>query len=334
MADYWTDTNLKLYFTSKADHSIDNTGAKTYNKKATVPGTYVTDLQTDLIATGYLSGKADGDFGPKTKRAVLRFQRRALTSYRMSAGKAADVSTITYRGLVNGICDYATATELRLWIKSSLKAPLGRFSMVAISGGKLRNDAATKWTSAVNSIKAAGGTISSPYGDTTRGVGFRKSTGGNSLYSLHYTGRAVDLNQSLAGGKKQRYYVIKDSVGSDIYWTVLCKTTSQTGSQGVKYTKTKLVTKKYYSFWAKKEVDLPNGYYLDITAALKAKGFVRIKAHSDWKTNPKGTEWWHFHYDKDMQETFQDEMELIGHDEKTLRANGWNTEAKLDRKPG
>jgi len=44
MTSYWQDPNLKLYFNSSAD-----------------------------LATGYLNGVPDGDYGPKTKRAVIRF---------------------------------------------------------------------------------------------------------------------------------------------------------------------------------------------------------------------------------------------------------------------
>ena len=337
MADpknYWEDSHLKLHYTSSSNYSIDETGAKKYNKKANVPANYVLDLQKDLIATGYLSGKADGSFGAVTKRAVLRFQRRAKTScYRVTkVSIPADVAASTYIGLVNGICDSKTAKELRLWISKKMMAPLGRFKLITIPGGKLRSDIAPKWTAVVAAIKKAGGTIDSPYGDTTRSVGFRKSTGGNSLFSLHYTGRAVDLNQGLAGGKNQRYYVVKELIGSDTFWRVYCKTTLQTGAEGTKITKVKKV--KYYSFWGKKEIDLPEAYYIDITDTLKSAGFIRIKAHSNWQKNPKGSEWWHFHYDKNLEATFQDEMELLGHTESTLKVNGWNTPAKLDRKPG
>lgn len=331
--NYWEDTALNLYYNSKTDYSIDENGAKTYNKKATASGQYVTDLQKDLIVIGYLVGKADGSFGPATKRALIRFQRRAKTTYRVKKGAvAADVSNITYCGKVNGICDVATAKELRTWIKANLMTPLGRFKLMAITGGRLRSDAAVKWTALVRQVKDAGGSIASPYGDTTRSVTFRKSTGGNSLYSLHYTGRAVDLNQGFAGGKKQIYYVEKEDVGGNVFWRIHCKTTLQNGSQGKKIKKTE--KKKYYSFWARKEIDMPEAYYIDITKMLDEGGFIRIKAHSDWKTNSKGQEWWHFHFNKNLQETFQDEMELLGNDEATLKKNGWNSNTKLDRKPG
>ncbi len=74
-------------------------------------------------------------------------------------------------------------------------------------------------------------------------------------------------------------------------------------------------------------------FKIDLTAMLKSRGFKRIKAHANWKTNYKGTEWWHFHYDADLQETFQGEMELIGHDDKAMQAKGW-PKTQLDRKPG
>ena len=38
-------------------------------------GPDVQRLQSVLVRLGYLSGKADGDFGPKTKQALTRFQR-------------------------------------------------------------------------------------------------------------------------------------------------------------------------------------------------------------------------------------------------------------------
>ncbi len=233
---------------------------------------------------------------------------------------------------MNGVAVQNTAKELRLWVDKKLKAPLGRFKLVPISGGKLRNDIAGLWTTQVQIIKKNDGVIDSPYGDTTRPISFRKSTGGNSLFSLHYTGRAVDLNQGFAGGKNQRYYVVKETVGSDTYWRIYCKTDKQDSSQGKKLLKSQKI--KYYSFWAKKEIDLPEAYYVDLTKTLQTAGFKRIRAHSNWKTNAKGAEWWHFHYDKNLQSTFQDELELLGYDEKALRQNGWNSDAKLDKKPG
>ena len=61
--------------------SIDDTGAKKSGKPATVVGTAVYDLQTDLEVLGYAAAKgADGIFGNGTQRSGLRFQRTQLVS--------------------------------------------------------------------------------------------------------------------------------------------------------------------------------------------------------------------------------------------------------------
>ena len=332
-ANYWDDKSLKLYFNSSSDFSLDTNGAKKYKKQATAPGEFVTQLQKHLIELNYLSGTSDGYYGSTTKRAVLRFQRHAKRVYRMKkAGTADDVKTITFNGAANGICDHTTAQEIQNWLKNSWVLPLGRFKFVSIGNGKLRSDAAMAFNTVKSSIKSKGGTLDGPYGDTTRSIGFRKHTGGNSLYSLHYTGRAVDLQQALAGGKNQRYYVVKEMISGDTYWRIYCKTDKQDGTQGTKIPKLKGI--KYYSLFDKKMYQLPEVYYLDITTILENNGFIRIKSHSNWKTNSKGLEWWHYLYNKDLQKTFEDEMELVGYSEEVLRKNGWKTNAQLDHKPG
>lgn len=104
MSNYWEDTALNLHFNSKEDCSLDATAAAKYKVAANVPDTYVTDLQKDLIALGYLEdkdGNKDGYFGGGAKRAVGRFQPHALRKFRMLADKArvdlADASLWTGR---------------------------------------------------------------------------------------------------------------------------------------------------------------------------------------------------------------------------------------------
>jgi len=331
--NYWVQSNLNLYFNSNSDFSLDDLGAAKYNKQATVSGNFVTEVQKDLITLGYLTGTtADGYYGGKSKRALLRFQRHAKRLYRMSSETADDITTPSYNGGINGICDHATAQEIRIWINKAWVIPIGRFKLVPYGKTKLRKDVAAKWNILRATIKSKGGTIDGPYGDLTRPLGFHKLTGGNSLYSLHYTGRAIDLRQELAGGKNQRYFVAKEMIGGGLYWRIYCKTDKQGGSQGTKIFKSKGI--KSYVFFNHTEENLKEAYYIDITAMLENNGFNRIKSHSNWKTNARGIEWWHYHYDKDVQATFQDEMELVGYSEKELRDAGWNTDAKLDRKPG
>jgi len=337
--NYWDDTKLNLHFKSKGDFSLDNVGAKKYKKKATVSGSYVYDLQKDLIKIGYIDGKADGYFGSKSKRAVLRFQRHAKRMYRMKKGKgnstaANDVKSITFKQKSDGVVNHITAQEIRLWISTKWVLPLGRFKKTAITGGALRKDAATAWRNAAGKIRTLGGTIAPlpKYGDTTRSITQDKKTGGNSLYSLHYSGRAVDLTQHVANyGSSQKYFLIQEPKGGKMYFRIYCKTTLQNGKQGKKFTK----PKKYYDISSKKDRNFRTGYYLDITKILESYGFARIPAKSGWKAIIwKRAEWWHYYWPKKIQATFQDEMELFGIPEKKLRKQYWKTDKRLDHKPG
>lgn len=336
---YSEDQAVSLYYNSKSDFSLDEAGAKKYKKKATAPGNYVTDLQNDLRTIGYLTEDADGYFGSKTKRAVVRFQRHAARLYRMKSLEkkkpiADDIKTQTFTNVSDGTVNIATAKEIKSWISKHWVLPLGRFKLTAINGGKLRSDVALAWASAALKIKSLGGTIdpSPSYGDTIRPITVNSRTGGNSLYSLHYTGRAIDLTQALADrNKHQRYYLVKENKGSDVVFRIYCKTLQQKGQEGKKIK----ATTKYYDVSSKKLRDFPEAYYLDVTAILVNAGFSRIPAHSNWESLIwKKAEWWHYYWSKNIQETFQDEMELVGYSEKQLRKEYWNTNARLDKKPG
>jgi len=79
----------------------------------------------------------------------------------------------------------------------------------------------------------------------------------------------------------------------------------------------------------------PKEYFIDITKILETAGFYRIPARRNWDSPIwLKSEWWHYYWNKDIQETFQDEMELIGISEKQLINRGWNTNKKLDHRPG
>lgn len=339
--EYWKHDTLKLYFTSAKDCSVDDAGAKKYKKKANAPLEYVKNLQTDLITLGYLSGKADGVYGGPTKRAVLRFQRHAARVYRMKrATKAKDdvKDADKFSHAADGICDKDTAVQVRKWIDSDWMLPVGRFPLkkLAGGGGRLREDAADSWDKLVTDVAGKGATLASPYGDTTRPLTV-SGTSGSSLYSFHYCGRAVDVNQGFAGGKGQRYWVVREPVGTDVFWRIWCKTDKQDGTQGTK--KAKGDIKVWTPNKDKKgnfiEYDNKEGYYLDLTAEIQGTGtWERIKAHADYVTNAKAREWWHFQFTTDKQETFLDELELTGTTEKELRAQAWKTDAQLDHKPG
>jgi hypothetical protein len=148
---------------------------------------------------------------------------------------------------------------------------------------------------------------------------------------MHYTGRAIDLSMAPEGGKGQRWWVAKDKVSSQTYWRIYCKTDNQDGTQG---TKIAAKSKKHYVFYKNTgEQWMPEAYYLDLTDFLKSHSFERIPAQDGWETVAKKQEWWHFYYAVDVQDTFLDEMELIGFTEDQLLKAGW-TQADVDKAPG
>jgi hypothetical protein len=357
-AEYYKYDKLNLYFKDPKDCSLDEAGAEKYKKdktKANAPGTYAQQVQTDLIALGYLAKKADngeanddGYYGRGSARAVLRFQRHAGRLYRMDLAKAIkDVKAdAAFKGKVDGICNSDTAKEIRKWVDNKWVNPVGRFKTKALTaklGGNLREDAADAWEKVVKDVTAAGGTLDGPYGGSLRGLdyGGADKKAGTSDFSFHYCGRAVDIRQEFANPpeKTRRYYVISDPQGGDQYWTLFCKTDKQDGTQGVQIKKG---DKKRWDFADKKDVSLPEGYYLDLTAAIQKAGeFERIKAHKGWESNYNKCEWWHFQFIIDRQETFSDELELIGFDEAALRkvknqagTLKWPDDAHLDHRPG
>jgi peptidoglycan hydrolase-like protein with peptidoglycan-binding domain len=177
VANYWEVTDLKL----------DTASVKNADKKDAAGVTaQVKQLQADLIALGYLTGTADGGYGPGTTRAVLRFQRHAARAYRMPQPDAGGGDL--YTGAATGTCDHATALAVRKWIDKRWKLPLNRFQLTAIGpGGKLRSDAAAAWDAIVQLASSKGGTLEGPYGDTARAVRPTSKVGA-SLYSFHYCG--------------------------------------------------------------------------------------------------------------------------------------------------
>jgi hypothetical protein len=115
---------------------------------------------------------------------------------------------------------------------------------------------------------------------------------------------------------------------------------------------------KVFNHRGNSESDIPEAFYLELTAEIQAGGdFKRIAAQSDWENrkpwedaqanlkkveaDPAATaedkqkaqkaeatayqtlynkqEWWHFQFSVDMQPTFIDELELIGFSEPEVR---------------
>jgi hypothetical protein len=289
----------------------------------------VPDVLNKLVTIGYLD-RSSGGMDRTAVRAVQRFQRHAGRTYRMpqpdvSAGQL-------FTGKPTGNIDIATANEVDKWVSRGWKVPIGRFPTTSLSqGGRLRSDAAAAWEKVVGLVAGVGGTLEGPYGDTTRPVRPNSKVGA-SRYSFHYAGRAIDINQKLAGGKDQRYFIAKENVNSNTFWRIYCKTAIQDGSQGQPYAKGSI---RCYSFTQWTEYDLPAGDYIDLTYVIQSTNeFERIKAQSNWSGAYNKTEWWHFQYALGKQETFSDELELVGYSEAHLRRAGWGSDVNLDHRPG
>lgn len=277
-----------------------------------------------LLEFGYIpKGKSVAVIDAEITRAITRFQRHAARPYRLPQDTA-DL----FLDRASGTLDAPTLAEIEKWKRNKWVLPLGRFPLVRLDqGGKLRSDAATAWSAIVAKVTAAGGTLEGPYGDTTRAHDF-KAGAGASRHSFHYAGRAVDINQALAGGRGQRYYVEKELTGSDVFWSIWCKTEANKG------TAIKAKEKNYYDLYAKKELAMPAGNYINLTKMIQEDGkFERIRAQSGWEGSSKKLEWWHFQYCVDKQATIQDEMELIGISEEQLKRAGW-TVMDMDHAPG
>lgn len=383
--EYYKSTTLKLYFNDVKDCSVDEVGAVKFGgdkSKANTHGTWVQQVQKDLIALKYLPEKdnkgvdmADGYYGRSTARAIRRFQRHAARVYRMDgAGTVQDVAEAdVFGGGETGICDPDTATEIRKWIDKTWVNPVGRFKLVDIkgeAGAKMRPDAAAAWEKIMADVEAKGGNLKGPYGNTFRSLDAGGGAAGSSKWSVHHSGRAVDINQ---GNKK----IVKDPSGGKMFWRIFQKTSKQDGTQGTKIAKG---THKVYDHRSDTESDIPEAFYIELTAEIQAGGeFTRISAQSSWEdrkpwkdaqaklkaveADPASTdedkkkakeaesaayrslynkqEWWHFQYSKDMQPTFIDELELIGFSEPEVRKvkdkNGnlkWPNDADLDHAPG
>jgi hypothetical protein len=107
-------------------------------------------LEQGLITIGYLAA-GDRHDPRKIGRAVTRFQRHAARTYRMPEPDAS--SAECFQGSINGICDDATATEIKKWLaewwhfqykRDKQRAFLDEMELIGYSEAKLK---ACGWTS-------------------------------------------------------------------------------------------------------------------------------------------------------------------------------------------
>jgi len=287
-------------------------------------------LSQDLTTLGYFETGGDGN------RALARFERRAKTKYRKTAGGQSIEETPVYAGpetgLVSGVAPQSTLDEIARWLRLGYRAPLGFYGLTKIGDltknetwGALRTDVAQSWLALMARIRGLGATIDGPYGDTKRPLMNTISIGA-SKFSFHVCGRAVDLNQGEAS-----YFIVHEPKGDESWWRIYCKTGDQTGAQGEKLETGAVAC---YHFATHQESPIPAGYYLDLTAEIQGGGlFERIRSQNGWQQDTRKAEWWHYQWVPEKQPTFQDEAELIGITEQQMRAVGYG-DADLDHLPG
>jgi hypothetical protein len=327
-------------------------------------------LQRVLIHLGYLEPGSDtGVMDAGTSRAMIRFKRHARRAYRRNSrtGAFEDLRPeMRFQGPVDDRLDEWTLLEIRQWVERGWDLPVGRYRFLSLTEGEarpnpryrwsiLREDVARNWRGLMQEIRGRGASVDGPYGDTRRKIGMNQPDGA-SPRSFHIPGRAIDLNQSLARPDRfQRYFIVPEQSQGRMFWRILCRTDKQDGSQGRYFAEGAYLCWNYVPrvVWMRRlklktaepgvlpeqavqmgRYRLPAGYYLDLTECLETAGhFERIPALSGWETNYRRTEWWHYHYAVDKQDTFLDECELVGITEQRLLAAGY-TRADLDRRPG
>jgi len=173
----------------------------------------VHSVQSALIHIGYLpQSSANGVMDDETQRALIRFKRHARRTYRVSRnGEPQDVPpSDCFFGECDLMLNEATGFQLKTWVERGWRLPLGRFHFEPLAKERtapfhmrwaiLREDITARWRDLMMEVRARGGTLEGPYGDTFRPLGFPKKDGVSAL-SFHISGRAIDLNQNLGHTK-------------------------------------------------------------------------------------------------------------------------------------
>jgi hypothetical protein len=245
-----------------------------------------------------------------------------------------------FSGNVDASVTEETIFEIKQWVERGWHVPVGRFKFSSLGeGGRaasrelrwsmMRTDAAVAWRDVMREAGERGATLAEPYGDTLRPLGFAKKDG-TSRRSFHICGRAVDVNQRLAQGPGQRYYLTPEESEGRMYFRLRCRAAKQDGTQGQWFRYGDVPCWRAY---LRGELYLPEGWYVDLTELLESARFERVHAQEGWEQRDVRSEWWHYHYSVDTQLTFLDECELVGIGERKLLAAGYSIE-EMDRRPG
>ncbi len=262
-------------------------------------GEDVRTLQENLSTLGYKPGPIDGLFGEKTEDAVIQFQE--------TEGIYADgiVGPQTMRVLERALQEQLL--EQQSPGAESLDASVERLPFVRVPADKyrdgydrffLRSDAAEAYKEVRKQVTEAGGVLTS---SGARRLLTARVSPGRSATSFHYTGRALDLHvgSGMESPSRDPYVVTADG---DRYWRVYVRAPG--GEQR---------EIDVYTYASRKRSRSVEGHFVDLTDIFQQQGFMPIRAHKSFFRGGTwlGAEWWHFQYEKGLEEgvsTFGQEL--------------------------
>lgn len=125
--------------------------------------------------------------------------------------------------------------------------------------------------------------------------------------SWHKAGRALDLALEYKVDGVDQMLLTREDLGEQVYWRLYLRTAKQDGSMG------EPLRENPWQFWwhivpaddpqaydaGGRQVGIPSGYYVDVTALGKLHGWERIACYAiagdyHWATDSNGTEYWHY----------------------------------------
>jgi hypothetical protein len=219
----------------------------------------------------------DGEFGPNTLEAVLRFQQ-AIGLY---DDGIVGPNTWDRLGVPNGLCKPEPKPEgkpCNKWVKVPADEYGGGYD-----SHTLRDDIAPMYKNLLARVNGVGALLTSS--GSKRALSANVSSN-RSATSLHYVGRALDLfvYSGMNHPEADPYVVTKD-LEQPGYWIVWARCNLHAG---------KLLTLDAWDHSVQATVRV-TGNFVNLTEIMAEHGFERIKARKSYaKANYGAAEWWHF----------------------------------------
>ncbi len=106
------------------DHAVKTYASRKTDEKGHGNGTAIKKLQENLHKIGVISvGNADGDFGSKTNKAVIEFQKAAAEKKRMNKDKTFTEVKDVLSGFTEGVFNKNCQQEMDKWLQNGYMLP-------------------------------------------------------------------------------------------------------------------------------------------------------------------------------------------------------------------